>query len=64
MNNFDPQKRYKNETGLYNYSNRIEQSLKSYLFENMSEDKISMYFPPKFEFLKSVLLWFFPSKCF
>ena len=27
--------------------------LKSYLFENMSEDMISMYFPPKFEFLNS-----------
>ena len=27
--------------------------VKSYLFENMSEDMISMYFPPKFEFLYS-----------
>ena len=40
------------------FRQKLEQILlKSYLFENMSEDMISMYFPPKFEFLNSDFAW-------
>lgn len=36
MNNLDPKKRYKNETGLYNYSNGIEKSVGSLTLKESS----------------------------
>ena len=39
------------------FAKMLYSSLKLYLFENMSEDIISMYFPPKFEFLNSDSAW-------
>ena len=43
----DPMHHYLRHNSLY------KNKLKSYLFENMSEDIISINFPPKFEFLNS-----------